>query len=319
MVSGVVHSKRDPFDDYIGRPSPWGNPYRMDREADRECVISRFRRWADIQPWFRDAAYWELQGRVVGCHCAPKACHGDVYREFDTPAFVFVFGSNLAGRHGKGAARYAATHWGAVQGQGRGMQGRSYGVPTKDERLRVLPILAIGEEVGRLFEDARALPQEHFQVTRLGCGLAGYADEEIIPLFESAPANIHLPGQWVRAVNPKREARVLITGVPGVSRERLFDVADRVAEKVGRFEVVSGASKGPETVAESYAEARGLHTARFPALHRKEGRSAIAGQTARMLWYATHVVAFWDGQHQRTKSVIEQAKAEGLPLMVARC
>lgn len=118
--------------------------------------------------------------------------------EVSTAPAIFVFGSNLAGRHGKGAALFARQQRGAIYGQGIGMQGQSYAIPTKDARLRVLPIPDIAGHVAVFLAFARAHPQLRFQVTRIGCGLAGYRDEQIGPLFAGAPDNCELPLEWVR-------------------------------------------------------------------------------------------------------------------------
>jgi hypothetical protein len=97
---------------------------------------------------------------------------------------IFVFGSNLAGRHGKGAALTARQQHGAIYGQGFGIQGHSYAIPTKDEQLRVLPLDRIDEYIRHFITDAVAHPELHFNITRIGCGLAGYNwDRDIRPLF----------------------------------------------------------------------------------------------------------------------------------------
>lgn len=104
---------------------------------------------------------------------------------------IFVFGSNLAGRHGRGAALYAKQHHGAIYGQGVGRQGNSYALPTKDHKLRTLPLQAIKKYVDEFIKYAESRPDLQFQVTRVGCGLAGYNDSQIKPLFDSAPSNCH--------------------------------------------------------------------------------------------------------------------------------
>jgi hypothetical protein len=108
----------------------------------------------------------------------------------------FVFGSNLAGRHGKGAALQAKLNWGAKYGLGEGPSGQSYALPTKDADLRTLPLDAIERHVCRFIVYACAHPELQFLVTRIGCGLAGYTDAEIAPLFRLAPANCVLPRDW---------------------------------------------------------------------------------------------------------------------------
>jgi hypothetical protein len=94
-----------------------------------------------------------------------------------------VFGSNLGGRHGKGAARDAVRLFGAEPGVGSGPTGSAWAIPTKDEDMRRLPLERIAESVAELREHAAARPEDRFLVTRIGCGLAGFSDEDIAPLF----------------------------------------------------------------------------------------------------------------------------------------
>lgn len=86
---------------------------------------------------------------------------------------VFVFGSNLAGRHGKGAALWARQHRGAIYGQGAGPQGNAYAIPTKDRQLRVLPLDVIRGYVREFLDYAHRQPNLRFELTPIGCGLAG--------------------------------------------------------------------------------------------------------------------------------------------------
>lgn len=109
---------------------------------------------------------------------------------------VFVFGSNLAGRHGKGAAACALANHGAIYGQGKGLQGSSYAIPTKDKELKALPLPAISVYVLEFLYFAHKHPNYTFNVTRIGCGLAGYTDEQIGPMFNEASANVNLPAGW---------------------------------------------------------------------------------------------------------------------------
>mgnify|MGYP006951103771 CR=1 FL=1 len=109
------------------------------------------------------------------------------------PGHVFVFGSNLAGRHGKGAAWDAVRFFGAVRGRGIGMQGQSYAIPTKDEHLAPLSLDAIRKHVAVFLAFARSNPHLYFEVTAIGCGLAGYAPGDIAPMFENPPRNVQLP------------------------------------------------------------------------------------------------------------------------------
>lgn len=106
---------------------------------------------------------------------------------------VFVFGSNLQGYHGGGAARAAINKFGAIWGQGVGLQGQSYAIPTMQGGVET-----IKPYVDEFIQFAQQHPDLTFLVTRIGCGIAGFTDEEIAPLFEDAHlvANIVLPKGW---------------------------------------------------------------------------------------------------------------------------
>ena|SRR5690348_5584906 len=113
---------------------------------------------------------------------------------------IFVFGSNLAGRHGRGAARTSLKEYGAIYGQGEGLQGDSYAIPTKDENLKSLPLAEIAKHVERFIIFAEDNPELQFYVTRIGCGLAGYTDSQIAPMFHLAPENCELPMEWIEVL-----------------------------------------------------------------------------------------------------------------------
>ena len=76
----VVHCKRERYDVYIGRPSKWGNPFVVGKDGDRETVIELYREWLTDNPSLLEDLV-ELKGKVLGCWCAPNACHGDVLLE----------------------------------------------------------------------------------------------------------------------------------------------------------------------------------------------------------------------------------------------
>jgi hypothetical protein len=119
---------------------------------------------------------------------------------------IFVFGSNLAGRHGLGAARTARLHYGAIYGQGEGLQGYSYAIPTKDANLAVLPLHDIDKAVGRFVRMANYNSKYTFKVTPIGTGLAGYTHDDIAPMFALAEVNLILPYKW-KTIIPELEGR----------------------------------------------------------------------------------------------------------------
>lgn len=77
----MVHCKREPFDVYIGRPSKWGNPFVIGKDGTREEVIAKYRRWLETERLDLHDQAVKLYGKVLGCWCAPEACHGDVLLE----------------------------------------------------------------------------------------------------------------------------------------------------------------------------------------------------------------------------------------------
>lgn len=109
---------------------------------------------------------------------------------------IFVFGSNLAGRHGKGAALTAHREYGAVYGAGVGRTGNAYAIPTKDRSLKTLPLEKILMYVKDFLTYASVRLDLQFRVTRIGCGLARYTDAQIAPMFKGASNNCHLPEEW---------------------------------------------------------------------------------------------------------------------------
>lgn len=109
---------------------------------------------------------------------------------------IFVFGSNLAGRHGKGAALYARQNHQAQYGVGVGRTGNAYALPTKDEYIRTLPLSRISVYVRQFLDYATTHPELTFQITKIGCGLAGYRESDIAPMFQTAPKNCQLPEGW---------------------------------------------------------------------------------------------------------------------------
>lgn len=110
------------------------------------------------------------------------------------PDDIFVFGSNQEGMHLGGAARTAVEKFGAIMGQGVGIQGQSYAIPTMQGGVDT-----IKPYVDQFIDLAREWDQNTFYITRIGCGIAGFRDEEIAPLFRDALSlyNVRLPRRWV--------------------------------------------------------------------------------------------------------------------------
>lgn len=116
---------------------------------------------------------------------------------------VFVFGSNRAGRHGAGAAKYAMQAYGAIYGQGEGRQGNSYGIPTKDENLKTLSLDEIEKHIRYFVKYASEFHWEIFILTPIGCGLAGHNPRDIWDILHKVklPSNVALHPSWVNDHN----------------------------------------------------------------------------------------------------------------------
>lgn len=112
---------------------------------------------------------------------------------------IFVFGSNLSGRHGRGAAK-TALKFGAIYGKAEGIQGNSYAIPTVNKYINgPLPLKEIQIYVNNFYEYAKEHQEYIFLITEIGCGLAGLTVEEIAPLFKKFInlSNITLPSRFI--------------------------------------------------------------------------------------------------------------------------
>lgn len=118
------------------------------------------------------------------------------------PDEIFVFGSNLEGNHAGGAARVALERFGAIMGQGVGIQGQSYAIPTMQGGIET-----IKPYVDQFIDLAWEWDQNTFYVTRIGCGIAGFTDEEIAPLFDRAYDfyNVRLPESFANIIRRNRK------------------------------------------------------------------------------------------------------------------
>lgn len=120
---------------------------------------------------------------------------------------IFVFGSNEAGIHGAGAAKTALNKFGAVYGQGEGLYGQSYAIPTKDKYIKTLPYCRIETYVDNFMWYAKDHPELVFYVTEVGCGLAGLSQDKIGHIFKyyislyQCSNNVILPINFVASVD----------------------------------------------------------------------------------------------------------------------
>jgi hypothetical protein len=116
---------------------------------------------------------------------------------------VFVFASNLSGRHTAGDALTALRKHGATYGRAVGLQGRSYAIPVRDEKDKLLPVPVIARYVQAFLRFAAIHKELIFHVTPIACRSEEHRDEQIAPLFVGAPANCRLPRKWQRYLKGK--------------------------------------------------------------------------------------------------------------------
>ena len=267
---------------YVGRGTPLGNPFAIGENGTREEVIAAYGDWlrrqvADRDPVILTAMAGLHADSKLVCSCAPRPCHAEqiaaVWQEIEAqggirprPAFhddgttprdgaVFVFGSNLSGRHGAGAAFEAKEHFGAIPGQERGYQGvaprHCFAVPTKNEKIATLPLDEIESHVSAFAEFAHQHLDLRFFLTRVGCGLAGHKDADIAPLFRRAPLlRCSFPSPWRHPLFP------LLMSYAGIGSRKtpvhILSKMRRVAERleVRGYTLRSGGADGADTAFE---------------------------------------------------------------------
>lgn len=231
---------------YIGRGSKWGNPYSHLEGTTAEYVVdSREEAVRLYEEYVRSnqelyLSLPELVGKDLVCYCSPNLCHGEVLRKLalslgrrgwdrypsknplllrnthqgridksfsEVPNYILVFGSNTEGRHGKGVAKLALDHFGAVYGQSSGLQGRSYAIITKDLTKSVHPSIEWGvirSQILELYEFARNHTEFKF--------LIPYTNEENLNHYEpidmarafyseNIPTNISFNEDFLELIN----------------------------------------------------------------------------------------------------------------------
>ena len=208
LVQPMIDAGRElhihhPHDGYMGR-----TVLAYCREKGLESH-SHFANWAAFG---RDAARRRAEEMLEQCHGAlvfhiPESFESAamiaateeaenpiqlrvIHVEYDRD--VFVFGSNLKGIHGAGAALHAAKSWGAQIGKGEGAQGQAYALPTKLTPNERMDLETMRKHVGLFLTHAYMFRGTRFLLTKVGCGLAGHSEQDVAPMFASAPPNVHL-------------------------------------------------------------------------------------------------------------------------------
>lgn len=221
---------------------------------------------------------------------------------------MFVFGSNLAGRHGKGAALWARQHRGAIYGQASGRQGNSYAIPTKDEQLLTLPLDRIKPFVETFLDHAATCKETVFQLTPIGCGLAGYRPQQIAPMFRGVTKNVRIPDEFTTFV----KSRILVTGGRAyANKPRVWQILDAAVIRLDLGFLIQGGATGADALAKEWALERNILCAQYDA-DWSMGAKAGPMRNARMITEGKpdYVIAFPGGNG--TADCVRQAIAAGV-------
>jgi hypothetical protein len=237
--------------------------------------------------------------------------------KFIFPESIFVFGSNTGGFHGKGAAQYARKYLEAEQGVGEGLTGHCYALPTvgyaQGKGLLKMSLDEIDFHVKRFIDFAKSNPDLNFQLTQVGCGLAGYSIDEILPLFlnHGIPNNVFLSYTWDKHIHTVIKDRVIVAGGRDFDDwELLSSTLDSLILRPEHTVIVSGGAKGADSLGERYAEERGLDLVVMPAEWKRYQNRRSAGfiRNEKMAWFSNRLIAFWDGASSGTNHMIETAR-----------
>ncbi|MHB8549316.1 MAG: A1S_2505 family phage non-structural protein [Thermoplasmataceae archaeon] len=240
----------------------------------------------------------------------------------DLDDLICVFGSNQSGRHGKGAAQWAARFRGAQPGVGSGRTGQAYAIPTKDEHIRSLSLMEIRSSLWKFAEEATATPDQCYQMTKIGCGLAGIPEAKILSLMTEArlPGNVWLPGTWVSAMTPG--ILRLMVSVDHIHRQdrQICDDLDRVFEQAIRkqrsMEVVTADAEPMDRVVMHWCDVRGVPVLTVPSHFAKYAHAADSVRNVLMAWYATHLLAYPVGEARMIYQIVRMSRAMGVKTVV---
>jgi len=214
---------------------------------------------------------------------------------------VFVFGSNMLGKHDDGHALLATRFHRAEPGVWRGPTGNAYAIPYRNELNRLLSLAEVARHVAGLRQFAASKPELALRVARFACAKGEYLDGEIAPLFARMPANCALPALWRRAIDPEHPVRLLIFDPAGRLRDKAWQALLRrylalnlpLWGAVGAELVSTG---GARNIVATDAAARGLKlkhriVVENPAYY---GSQATVAAELSAVWASTHLLSMAD-------------------------
>lgn len=245
---------------------------------------------------------------------------------------VEVFGSNARGVHGAGHAAHCSRFRGAEYGVGFGRTGMSFAIPTKETPYSgPLDLGEIYHHVGQLYGYVEAHPNERFIAGRIGCGLAGIPEQDMINMLAGlggVPRNLRWPNLWMETLAPDRfYPSLIVAGSRDVVcesdqvNEWIREGLDALREKhPGREPViVTGLARGPDRWGMDYAKANGVPYIACPAewdVFGKRDAGHIRNQLMSMV--GSGLSAIWDGKSAGTSRMINIAQTDGLSVRIHR-
>ena len=206
---------------------------------------------------------------------------------------IFVFASNLAGKHVDAASAFAAEHFNASPGVGEGPTGSSYAVPMQDENLDNLQLADIQWHIEQLLAHGRTQRDSRFQVVRLGCGANGFTDAQIAPLFKKTSDNLFIPGRWMALNRQLGCARLFVDGDMLFSAERIEKTLNECTAPWGdNIEVITTGVGLVNDIVRAWARRKDFPWTPFLTDSAKFGDMAEAVLDAQLAWYCTHAIVY---------------------------
>ena len=217
------------------------------------------------------------------------------------PEPIYVFGSDLSGRHDQHSAALAARLYAAETGVSNGATGNAYAIPYRNSTREILPLGVISNYVKPFFQHAQSKPQDSYQIARFGSEPGAHGDADMARLFALVPDNCQLPGLWLRVLDPRHVVRLLVFDPgahlkDGAWQDQLSRYLSLNAPlwNASSVEMVSVGGARAIVANDAAAKRLGLKHRIFGLNEARFGREAQTAAEARAVWYSTHFLSICD-------------------------
>jgi hypothetical protein len=227
---------------------------------------------------------------------------------------IYVFGANESGRHNKGLAEFACKYKGAIQGEGYGIKGQSFAIPTTDIHQQKLPLNQIKNYVDSFIHYANNNPQLFFQINKIGCVDNEYRHSDVAPLFKNCPDNCILSGIWSRYLFDS-ESRIIINIDSSINDENfVFNKINNLLSNIQNKKIIVHNNSNP--LINKYCKDNNLDNVIFPI--DKDLYSTIQYSYIKniddLIWYGSHLVNIFESKDFFYERFTNLAKKENIPL-----